>query len=116
MSYCRFSGGDVYMFPSIRGGICCQRCELAELVPTIFTTGVDALDIEPCEHCDGEGCERCMLPGELVFYTRSEAIEHLLEHRKAGHEVPQYAIDRLQSEPDELGETYELGPIPEGGE
>ena len=90
MSYCRKSDGDVYMFPSIVGPIICCGCLLAELVPTIFT--------EECGYCNGEGCSKCMIHSNSLFYTREEALEHLFVHRKAKHKVPRYAIRGLKKE------------------
>lgn len=75
MSYCRFSGGDVYMFDSVHGGIECCGCRLQ---------GFD----EPFP----------------LFNSRLDAHNHLLEHREAGHSVPQYAFDRLVLEIAELGD------------
>jgi len=101
MSYCRFSDGDVYMYPHVRGGIECCACLLTALVPTIFTKGSESFmgePLDPCEYCGGEGCRRCMMHGSINFPTHEEALEHLLEHRAAGHDVPEYAIRRLQEE------------------
>ncbi len=67
MSYCRFSDGDVYMYPHIDGYIECCFCSLAQP--------------------DGYRLQH--------FHNHKDALGHLLEHRKAGHHVPQYAIDRL---------------------
>jgi hypothetical protein len=33
--------------------------------------------------------------------TAQEALNHLMEHRKAGHNIPEYALDRLREEIDE---------------
>lgn len=113
MSYCRFSSGDVYLYPSIYGGIVCCSCRLASKVPTIFTKGLGKDDlrsklfgkIEPCKHCGGVGCDKCMGWGDTTLATRSEAINHLKEHRKAGHYFPAYALKDLRQELKELGET-----------
>ena len=46
-------------------------------------------------------CQGCRLPGtalEVELASLVEARNHLLEHRKAGHKVPQYAFDRLDEE------------------
>jgi len=67
MSYCRFSDGDVYMYPSGKGIIeCCA----------------------------------CRLPGGdfRLFSTKQDALDHLMWHKRAGHKVPQHAIDRLKRE------------------
>ena len=70
MSYCRFAwdGSDVYVFGSGDGVIECCGCSLKG-------------DL-----------------GRFASKTAKEMIEHLLEHRKKGDCVPQYAIDRLKEE------------------
>lgn len=77
MSYCRVSpNSDVYMYDSGYGKIDCDWCDLTERkAPGFF-------------------------PPTVTLTSREEAMNHLLEHRKAGHLVPQYAIDRLQNEID----------------
>lgn len=109
MSYCRFSEGDVYMYPNVSGGIVCCACRLSELIPTVRTKGGELFGktIEPCPYCDGEGCLRCTMHKSVTLDSRSEAIEHLLEHRRAGDYVPESAIDRLKWEIEELGDTLE---------
>ncbi len=36
--------------------------------------------------------------GSVTLQNKEEAYYHLLAHRKVGHSVPQYAIDRLKEE------------------
>lgn len=69
MSYCRFAwdGSDVYVFGS----------------------GDDEYE---CCGCSLKG----HLKGHFTCKTAKEMINHLLEHRKKGDCVPQYAIDRLK--------------------
>jgi hypothetical protein len=70
MSYARFwwEGSQVYVYDDVDGGITCDTCALA------------ATDTEwPSFNCA----------------TRSEMAAHLVLHRAAGHNVPQYAIDNL---------------------
>ena len=74
MSYCRFSAGDVYMY-EIDLGIECCACKL------------EAFE-DPWP----------------IFFSRLDAHEHLMEHRVAGHSVPQYAFDMLVEEIAELGD------------
>ena len=99
MSYCRFSEGDIYLYESVDGGITCCACRLAALVRTIFTEGGDffGATIEPCK-CKGEGCPNCMMHGNTDGLTHAEAIEHVLAHRRAGHDVPEHVLERLRAE------------------
>lgn len=45
-------------------------------------------------------CDWCKLTGPIGFIalSKQEMIDHLLEHRKAGHKVPEYAIQKLKEE------------------
>lgn len=107
MSYCRFSNGDVYMFPSTRGGIECCACRLTDKVMTIFSPGAGAdLDekqiafrdafgsVCDCENC----CDKCMMFDNMVFDNYQDALDHLQVHRDAGHEVPDYAFEYLKED------------------
>lgn len=66
---------------------------------------------DECPHCDGEGCEKCWCPEclgkgcvkcgiheNVRMSTPEEALSHLLEHKEAGHDIPDYAIERLKEE------------------
>jgi len=108
MSYCRFSNGDVYMYPSTNGGIECCACRLADKVPTVFTPGViDETDFRwdllvaggdlVCTKCE-EGCDACMMHGSVTFYNYQDAIDHLHAHRAAADEVPDYAFEYLKED------------------
>ena len=69
MSYCRFTeDSDVYVFPSVYGGIECCACSLSS---------------------PGKN---------VSFPTQEEMIEHLREHQDTGDLVPGYAFERLQRE------------------
>ncbi len=102
MSYCRFSSGDVYMYASSSGGIECCACNLADKVPTIFTTGTDEKhifkNIKPCGFCKGVGCNHCMMNGNTLLETYEEAIIHLENHVKMGDSVPEYAFESLKDD------------------
>lgn len=119
MSYVRFGAdSDVYVYPHVGGGFECCGCRLAEKIKTIATEGckADPLfgDMEPCGKCNGKGCDACMMHGNFPrLQTRSEAIAHLQDHIKAGHKVPDYAIEGLQQELSEEGE--ENSPLYEDG-
>ena len=99
MAYCRFSNADIYLFGSIDGGFTCCACRLAVLVPTIFTKGGNFFgrEIEPCT-CEDKGCPKCMLHGDTRGMNHAEAIEHVLTHRRAGHNVPDSVLERLRGE------------------
>ena len=81
MSYVRFGkDSDVYVYHHYQGFLECCGCIL-----------------DP----EGEGWS---FPS---FKTRSEMITHLEEHKKAGHDVPEYAIDRLKEEIETIGDDVE---------
>jgi len=46
----------------------------------------------------GEPYEAGPARASLHFKTPEEALEHLLEHREAGHDVPETALERLRAE------------------
>lgn len=46
----------------------------------------------------GIRCCFCPLEGTVYLATPEEALVHLAEHRRAGHEVPQHAVDQLFDE------------------
>ena len=71
MSYCRWSEGNVYMFPS-GNSIICMCCSLML----------------------GDGFDR----EDVILNTVQEALEHLQQHRDAGHDVPDCAFERLRAE------------------
>lgn len=77
MSYSRFIDSDVYMFHHVANGILCMLCRL----------DYDA---------DRMGWST---------NSRQEAIEHLKEHREAGHVVPDHAFEVLRKEIEEEGDT-----------
>ncbi len=74
MSYCRFSEGDVYMYPHVDGGIRCCGCLLNE----------------PNDDHDPH------------FDHPEHALEHLYAHERSGHKVPSRAYNRLREEVEEL--------------
>jgi hypothetical protein len=109
MSYCRFSDGDVYMF----GGEDYDGNPALECCACQFT-GVASYQIHPndpdydlmLEQAEalgrpftrGEPYEAGAARASLHFETPKEALEHLLEHQEAGHEVPETALERLRAE------------------
>jgi hypothetical protein len=75
MSYCRFGwgGSDVYVYEDVSLGIYCCGCALT---PGGFIAGNPGAD----------------------HVAADVMVAHLKEHRRAGHTVPQHAIDSLISE------------------
>jgi hypothetical protein len=70
MNYCRLSEGEVYLYPHVDGYICCSGCRLQE---DSFTS--------------------------VKLYTHEEAIEHVKEHKQAGHTFPcARVLNRLKKE------------------
>lgn len=86
MSYARFGwdGSDVYVFTTSNGIECCG-CLLQE------RHWVENPKIRPF----GGYFENVGVEVETIFRSNDGMVGHLLRHRRAGHTVPQYAIDRL---------------------
>ncbi len=75
MSYSRWGpDSDIYMFENVEGYIECMVCML--LNKSGMATKLES----------------------MKFTKRSDAIEHLNDHRSAGHKVPKRAIERLKFE------------------
>lgn len=108
MSYCRFSSGDVYMYPHAAGFVECCACSLAPTEPANMSDLAEAMGMT--EEDAPELFEDFQMNGSLQFNTRSEALEHLQVHRDAGHKVPEYAFERLRKELEEEGETIPVMP------
>lgn len=106
MSYCRFSSGDVYMYPHAAGFIECCACSFAPTEPANMGDLAAALGLE--ESDTPELYQDFDMYGSLQFNTRSEALAHLQQHRDAGHKVPEYAFERMKKEIDELGESIDI--------
>lgn len=85
MSYARFSEGDVYVIYSIDGTLDCVGCSLQERV------WVDDPDMPIFK-----GYER---PTEPIIQTHFDStqgmVDHLAQHRAAGHSVPEYLEEEL---------------------
>jgi hypothetical protein len=61
--------------------------------------GWNGSDVYVYESAEGICCCGCWLSEESVYFDTPElTIEHLIEHRKAGHFVPEYAIAELWQE------------------
>ncbi len=107
MSYARFSEGDIYLFYHMHGYYICMTCSLASKVRSIFTVGCDnaVFQCDPCKHCDGAGCEKCMVYGDTIMHSAKEAIDHVNLHIEKGHDVPLHTLPSLE---DELKEEISL--------
>lgn len=86
MSYCRFGEADAYIFLSTSGLECCG-CFLApqEKYP------------EPYTNMFGITREEYSLPVG-PFETAREMLDHIAEHRAAGHYIPEHVDERLKEE------------------
>ena len=82
MSYCRDNGedSDVYMFPTGRDKIVCCICALMPI----------EIKVEQGQEYEDQG--------SMTFDTKQEALQHLQQHRDAGHKVPERAFERLRRE------------------
>lgn len=90
MSYARFIESDVYMFSTFTGIVCCA-CFLVEIRWVEDESAFFKGYIEPVNPEETTSPE---------FKNNHEAIEHLEKHIKAGHAVPQRALDRLRDPED----------------
>jgi hypothetical protein len=98
------------MYPDVGGGITCCSCLLADKVKTIFTPGVleELSEDDPrrewvsniCTKCK-DGCDECMMHGSVNFKTYEEALQHLENHKAAGHKVPDYAFEGIKRDMEE---------------
>ncbi len=116
MSYCRFSEGDVYMFGNGTNLECCS-CKLTGVNSYLIYPSDRLYDlmIEQAEemgrpYTKGEPYEAGGAHASLHFDTPEEALEHLLEHAREGHEVPQSALERLRAEIRGEDYVYPLSP------
>lgn len=75
MSYCRWHEGDVYLYASVKGYVCCC-C---------------ALGRSPAER---DVSER----KDVLLASPRIALEHLHTHRNGGQKVPERAFNRLQED------------------
>lgn len=105
MSYCRNDGvtSEVYMYHHTDGYIECAACRLTKLKRYRYSAFAIEFSAE----------QGISIPNTYVWYqdkkfkTRSNAFKHLMEHVKAGHKVPTYALDRLLTE--QYGISNKLG-------
>ena len=83
MSYCRWSEGDVYLYP------CRVRNEPEQIV---------------CCECQLRTVADDGWRGDVYLPTRSAALAHIEEHLAAGHQVPADAVSRLRDEIERFGD------------
>lgn len=94
MSYCRFSEADVYIYDDVHYGIICCACWL-----------MPGRDVET--DLFGE-FQRYFINENFVAGTDyDKVLSHIVEHRDAGHYVPDHVDRRLILERDCTHEFYE---------
>ena len=83
MTICRWGpDSDIYAFKDAQtGGYCCMQCLLKGATPS--SDSLQGFDTETTD---------------FRADTPEEFLQHLLEHKKAGHKVPDHAIEYLQKE------------------
>ncbi len=77
MAYCTFKEGDVHIYKAADNIRVCCYCRLTEPIKAL-----DDKDVYENKHFD----------------TAVEVLSHIEEHKKAGHNIPQQAIDKLKEE------------------
>lgn len=92
MSYCRFGEADAYIFMSYSGFECCG-CVMA----TRRAREVPYTDMLGIEH-------KFMYEPVGPFTTAQEILDHIAEHRKEGHSIPQDVDARIREEYPDLSE------------
>jgi len=85
MSYCRFSDGDVYLYPSVIGGWTCCACRLNPVDES------GAYNLSP----------------DTRMLTAGEVRAHLQAHIDADHDVPDYATEKIDTEIAERGAGWD---------
>jgi hypothetical protein len=77
MSFCRWGEADVYLFDHVYDGLVCCACPFMELF-----NDTDAL----------------FPPDFAAGYDYDLYLEHIAEHQKLGHYVPDDAIETIERE------------------
>ncbi len=90
LSYCRFSDSDIYLFHDCGGYIRCCGCSA---VGGLFSKKSDP-----------------------IFFTRTDAIDHVNKHVSDGDNIPSYVVERLNGEIDSLGDFVYNDDPPKKGE
>jgi len=82
MAYCRWSeDSDVYLY--------CTGIDIDDPGPPTWVCA-DCGMRPPGSHSQNDST--------VEMHTREAVLEHLLEHRAAGHKVPEDALDRIREE------------------
>lgn len=95
MSYARFGwdGSDVYVFLNVAGYFSCCGCQLIEREYVESKDYILGFYLKPINEEEASKPES--------FYSTKEIIDHLEEHKKAGHYVPDSCIERILEEEEE---------------
>ena len=94
MSYCRLGDNcDIYLYEHYKRGWRCCWCVLPD-----FLNNREDENIEDFE-----------------MYTLQAVLDHIEDHRRVGHKVPEYVFTQVQAEIVLLGPESPRGP-PEGHE
>lgn len=85
MSYCRFLEADAYIYDDIRYGLYCCACLLSPV--EIVYSETFKMDMPSIE-------------GFVAGYDYDKMLDHIAEHRNAGHYIPERVDERLIFERD----------------
>jgi hypothetical protein len=85
MSYCRFIESDAYIYDDVFYGLYCAACSLSEPI-VIYNIFFDAE--VPAWKGFAAGCDY------------DKMLEHISDHRQAGHYIPQHVDEQLIFERD----------------
>lgn len=95
MAYCRLSAdSDVYLYAT--GPVLDESGLIGEADPDN-----PDVDIWICCGCSLAGATHTGAPADepaKTLHSAHAALDHLIAHRRAGHKVPDYAIERLTHE------------------
>lgn len=96
MSYARWGqdGSDVYVFYHVNDYLCCCACDLQEV--QTFSTSKSYRESELKKNRQPLENARNFPDWKTCSY--SAMLDHLKDHVKAGHIVPEYVFSRLEKE------------------
>ena len=81
MAYSRFTNSDIYIYPSVGGWIECAACFLNE----------------PQD-------EYSLVSASLSIYNDDQLADHLEQHARADHNMPENLLQEILADPDRYGE------------